>query len=62
MTRADIAKLAGIEQATVSRLLTGKFGQAGTWEKLLDALGLELIAVPKAQIKQAVIKEKEPPQ
>ena len=46
-TQEALAKAAGIKQATVSRLLTGRMGQPGTWEKLLDALGLELVAVPK---------------
>lgn len=32
---------------TLSRLLTGRMGQPVAWEKLLDALGLELVAVPK---------------
>ncbi len=47
LTQEALAKAAGIKQATVSRLLTGRMGQPGTWEKLLDALGLELVAVPK---------------
>jgi transcriptional regulator with XRE-family HTH domain len=47
MTQEELAKLAGIKQATVSRLLTGRLGKPGTWEQLLDALGLELVAVPK---------------
>lgn len=47
LTQEEIAKLAGIKQATVSRLLNGRLGKVGAWEKLLDALGLELIAVPK---------------
>ncbi len=48
-TQETLAKAAGIKQATVSRLLTGRMGQPGTWEKLLDALGLELVAVPKGK-------------
>lgn len=47
LSQDEVARLAGIKQATVSRLLTGKLGKPGAWEKLLDALGLELVAVPK---------------
>lgn len=44
----ELAKRAGIKQATVSRLLTGeRQGEPETWQRLLNALGLELIAVPK---------------
>lgn len=52
LTQEDIAQLAGIKQATVSKLLNGKLGKVGAWEKLLDALGLELTATLKENDKQ----------
>jgi transcriptional regulator with XRE-family HTH domain len=58
LTQEEIAKLAGIKQATVSRLLTGRLGKVGAWEKLLDALGLELIAVPKGASEDQPTAEK----
>lgn len=46
-SQLELAKRAGIKQATVSRLLTGeRQGEPATWERLLAALGLELVAVP----------------
>ena len=47
-SQLELAKRAGIKQATVSRLLTGeRQGEPETWERLLNALGLELVAEPK---------------
>lgn len=47
-SQLELAKRAGIKQATVSRLLTGeRQGEPETWQRLLNALGLELVAVPK---------------
>ncbi len=47
-SQLELAKRAGIKQATVSRLLTGgRQGEPETWERLLNALGLELVALPK---------------
>ncbi len=47
-SQLELAKRAGIKQATVSRLLTGeRQGEPETWERLLGALELKLIAVPK---------------
>lgn len=44
----ELARRAGVKQATVSRLLAGeRQGEPETWGRLLDALGLELVAVPK---------------
>ena len=48
LTQQELAKKAGMRQATVSRLLTGeRRGEPETWERLLSELGLELMAVPK---------------
>ena len=47
-SQLELAKRAGIKQATVSRLLAGeRQGEPETWERLLSALGLKLAAVPK---------------
>ena len=47
-TQQQLASKARVRQATVSRLLTGeRTGEPATWERLLDALELELVAVPK---------------
>lgn len=42
-TRYELAKRAGVEQATLSRFMAGKCGLAmRTVDKLAEALGLEL--------------------
>lgn len=46
-SQLELAQRAGIKQATVSRLLAGeRSGEPTTWEKLLAALELALVAVP----------------
>ena len=46
-SQLELAKCAGVKQAAVSRLLSGeRQGEPETWERLLAALGLELVAVP----------------
>lgn len=48
LTQAEIAEGIGLQQSDVARLLTGKVGRVPeNWQKLLDALDLELIAVPR---------------
>lgn len=47
-SQLELAKRAGVKQATVSRLLAGeRQGEPDTWRRLLKALGLELVAVPE---------------
>ena len=46
-TQEDLAKKVGVKQATISRFLTGERGKADSVLSILDALGLELVAVPK---------------
>ena len=42
------ARAVDMEPPNVSRLLSGASGRVPeTWQKILDELGLELIAVPK---------------
>lgn len=48
LTQAEIADAIGLQQSDVARLLTGRVGRVPeNWQKLLDALDLELIAIPK---------------
>lgn len=50
MTQADLGDAVGMAQPHIARLLGGKVGAVPeSWEKVLDALGLELIAVPKRE-------------
>lgn len=43
-----LAELARMSQPNVSRALSGRSGGIPTtWQRILDALGLELVAVPK---------------
>ena len=47
-SQQEVARRARVKQATVSRLLTGeRQGEPDTWNRILDVLGLELMAVPK---------------
>ena len=43
-----LAEQTGMSQPNVARALTGRSGSIPTtWARILDALGLELVAVPK---------------
>lgn len=48
LTHQDLAELTGIARPNVTRLLGGSVGMVpDNWQKMLDALGLELVAVPR---------------
>lgn len=48
MTHQELADLTGIKRPNVTHLLKGNVGRVpDNWQKVLDALGLELVAVPK---------------
>ncbi|WP_245593316.1 helix-turn-helix domain-containing protein [Deinococcus frigens] len=48
LTHQELADLTGIERPNITRLLTGAVGKVpDNWQRVLDALGLELVAVPK---------------
>lgn len=50
LRQADIAEEIGLSQPEVARLLTGRVGRVpDAWQKLLDALDLELVAIPKVE-------------
>ena len=43
-----LAELTEMSQPNVARALSGRSGSVpSTWQRILDALGLELVAVPK---------------
>ena len=49
MTQVKLAQEVGMEQPNIQRLLAGRVGAVpDSWQKVLDALGLELVA----QLKQ----------
>ncbi|GGM02481.1 hypothetical protein GCM10010841_08770 [Deinococcus aerophilus] len=48
ITQIELGELVGMAQPNVQRLLSGRVGAVpDSWQKVLDALGLELVAVPK---------------
>jgi DNA-binding Xre family transcriptional regulator len=48
MTRRELAQQIGMDETYLSRLINGdREGGREAWEKILDALDLELTAVPK---------------
>ena len=45
MTQVKLAQEVGMEQPNIQRLLAGRVGAVpDSWQKVLDALGLELVA------------------
>lgn len=50
MNQSDLAKELGMKPQYVSNLLTGQVGRIpSAWQKVLDHLGLELVAVKKGE-------------
>jgi len=50
LTHQELADLTGIERPNLTRLLSGTSGKVpDNWQRVLDTLGLELIAVPKRE-------------
>lgn len=50
LTQAEVAEQIGLKQPDIARLLSGRAGKVPeNWQRLLDSLGLELIAVPKQE-------------
>ena len=50
MTHENLAEQISIQRPNVTRLLTGQSGAVPeNWQKMLDALGLKLIAVPREE-------------
>jgi transcriptional regulator with XRE-family HTH domain len=50
MQQRDLARITGMSQQHVSGLITGRSGNLPEgWEKIFEALGLELVVVPKEQ-------------
>lgn len=49
MTHGDLAHLISVERPNLTRVLTGKSGKVPKmWQEIFDALGLEIIVVPKS--------------
>jgi predicted XRE-type DNA-binding protein len=50
LTQQQLADMTGIERPNINAMLSGKVGKMpDRWEKLLDALGLEVVIRPKRQ-------------
>ena len=50
LKQRDLADLLGMKPQYVSRLMTGDVGKVpDAWQKVLDALDLELVAIPKGE-------------
>ena len=48
ITQVKLAQEVGMEQPNIQRLLAGRVGAVpDSWQKVLDALGLELVAQSK---------------
>jgi len=48
MTQSELAEEIGVTPQYVSRIMQGQVGKIPpAWQRILDALGLELVAVPK---------------
>src|SRR5690606_1717612 len=48
MTQSDLAAEIGVTPQYVSRIMQGQVGKVPeAWQKILDALDLELVAIPK---------------
>jgi predicted XRE-type DNA-binding protein len=48
LTQQQLADMTGIERPNINAMLSGKVGKMpDRWEKLLDALGLEVVIRPK---------------
>lgn len=59
LTQKAIAEQVGMTQPAVSRLLLGtRKGDPDSWQQLLDALGLKLVAVPKETDVSKLMAEK----
>ena len=52
MNQSDLARAVGMKPQYISDLLTGRVGRIPTtWARVLEALDLELVAVPKGDKK-----------
>lgn len=48
MRQTDLAELVGVKPQYLSDMMRGKVGKIPeAWQKVLDALGLDLVAVPR---------------
>lgn len=50
LKQGDLAQLVGMKPQYISRLMTGNVGRVPeAWLKVLDALDLQLVAIPKGE-------------
>ncbi|WP_245588482.1 helix-turn-helix domain-containing protein [Deinococcus pimensis] len=48
LTQTELAKKTGLTQPALAKLLNGNVGRVPeNWQRILDELGLELVAIPK---------------
>jgi hypothetical protein len=50
LNKSQLGQLANIERSNVSRMLSERHNITPAWQRLLTALDLELIAVPKDKL------------
>jgi transcriptional regulator with XRE-family HTH domain len=59
LTQKQLAERVGMSQPAVGRVLNGaRKGDPDSWQRILDALGLELVAVPKGTDVSQLLEEK----
>lgn len=48
LTQSELAQRLGMTQPALAKMLTGRTGQVPeSWQRVLDELGLQLVAIPK---------------
>lgn len=59
LSQEGLGELVEMSQPNVARALSGRSGSIpSTWARILDALGLELVAVPKGTDVSKLLEEK----
>lgn len=59
LSQEGLGELVEMSQPNVARALSGRSGSIpSTWARILDALGLELVAVPKGTDITKILEEK----
>ncbi len=59
LTQKQLAERVGMSQPAVGRVLNGaRKGDPDSWQRILGALGLELVAVPKGTNITGLLEEK----
>ena len=59
LTQKSLAERVGMTQPAVGRILNGeRKGDPDSWQRILDELGLELVAVPKGTDVSRLLEDK----